>query len=121
MASGNDRAAVVSGADVGDAARRRNVPGTPQPIVVPPQVVDDKKKAKKEPSFLEVLDEWEWLIAPIVFTFLAFFTRLYKIGLSPIVTWDEAQYVYTGTPPLLPQHLADNDTLTALESLAATT
>ncbi|KAL2149578.1 hypothetical protein VTH82DRAFT_8229 [Thermothelomyces myriococcoides] len=92
MASGNDRAAVVSGADVGDAARRRNVPGTPQPIVVPPQVVDDKKKAKKEPSFLEVLDEWEWLIAPIVFTFLAFFTRLYKIGLSPIVTWDEAHF-----------------------------
>jgi len=40
-----------------------------------------------------MLDEWEPVYAPIVFTFLAFFTRLWKIGLSPIVTWDEAQYV----------------------------
>ncbi|KAL2179921.1 glycosyltransferase family 39 protein [Thermothelomyces heterothallicus CBS 202.75] len=94
MTSGNDRAAVVSGADVGDAARRRNVPGTPQQAVVPkqPQAADDKKKAKKDPSFLELLDQWEWLIAPIIFTALAFFTRLYKIGLSPIVTWDEAHF-----------------------------
>jgi dolichyl-phosphate-mannose-protein mannosyltransferase len=38
-----------------------------------------------------VLDEWEFIIAPLIFTALAFFTRLYKIGLSPIVTWDEAQ------------------------------
>jgi dolichyl-phosphate-mannose-protein mannosyltransferase len=40
---------------------------------------------------LQFLDEWEFVIAPLVFTILAFFTRLYKIGLSPIVTWDEAQ------------------------------
>lgn len=40
---------------------------------------------------LEVLAEWEFLIAPIIFTALSFFTRLYKIGLSDIVTWDEAQ------------------------------
>jgi dolichyl-phosphate-mannose-protein mannosyltransferase len=40
---------------------------------------------------LKFLDEWEFLIAPFIFTALAFFTRLYKIGLSPIVTWDEAQ------------------------------
>lgn len=93
MASGNDRAAVVSGADVGDAARRRNIPGTPQQVLVQPPQADDKKKAKKAPSVLDVLDQWEWLIAPIVFTALAFFTRLYKIGLSPIVTWDEAQSV----------------------------
>lgn len=93
MASGSDRAAVASGLDVGDAARRRNIPGTPQQLAVPqPQVVDDKK-AKKAPSFLGVLDQWEWVIAPIVFTALAFFTRFYKIGLSPIVTWDEAQSV----------------------------
>ena len=96
MAPGNDRAAVVSGADVGDAARRRNIPGTPQQVLVPqPQTqADDKKKPKKAPSVLDVLDQWEWLIAPIVFTALAFFTRLYKIGLSPIVTWDEAQSVH---------------------------
>ena len=95
MASGSDRAPVVSGADLGDAARRRNVPGAPQQVPVPqPQQADDKKKQPKPaPSVLKVLDQWEWVIAPIVFTALAFFTRFYKIGLSPIVTWDEAQFV----------------------------
>jgi hypothetical protein len=33
------------------------------------------------------------VIAPLIFTFLAFFTRMWRIGLSDIVTWDEAQYV----------------------------
>lgn len=37
----------------------------------------------------------EAIIAPILFTLLSFFTRLYKIGQSNIVTWDEAQYVDT--------------------------
>jgi len=37
------------------------------------------------------LDEYEFILAPILFTFLAFFTRMWKIGLSDIVTWDEAQ------------------------------
>lgn len=46
---------------------------------------------KKQNSVVQFLDEWEFLIAPFVFTVFAFFTRLYKIGLSPIVTWDEAQ------------------------------
>ncbi|KAK4130922.1 glycosyltransferase family 39 protein [Trichocladium antarcticum] len=86
-------AAVASGADVGDALRRRNIPGTPQTVAVPvQQQPDDKKRAKKELSLLDVLGQWEWVIAPIVFTALAFFTRLYKIGLSPIVTWDEAHF-----------------------------
>lgn len=35
--------------------------------------------------------EWEFIWAPLLFTALALFTRMYKIGLSPIVTWDEAQ------------------------------
>lgn len=39
------------------------------------------------------LDDYEFLLAPLVFTALAFFTRMWKIGLSNIVTWDEAQYV----------------------------
>jgi dolichyl-phosphate-mannose-protein mannosyltransferase len=47
---------------------------------------------KPEQTFLQFLDEWEFIIAPVIFTFFAFFTRMYKIGLSPIVTWDEAQY-----------------------------
>lgn len=42
-------------------------------------------------SFLKTLDEYEFLIAPLVFTALALFTRMWKIGLSNIVTWDEAQ------------------------------
>ncbi|KAI9684661.1 MAG: Protein O-mannosyltransferase 2 [Trizodia sp. TS-e1964] len=45
-----------------------------------------------EQSIWATLDEYEFLIAPLIFTLLAFFTRLYKIGLSPIVTWDEAHF-----------------------------
>jgi dolichyl-phosphate-mannose-protein mannosyltransferase len=37
------------------------------------------------------LDEWEFIIAPLIFTAAAFFTRMWKIGISDIVTWDEAQ------------------------------
>lgn len=42
-------------------------------------------------NLLSFLDEYEFLLAPLIFTALAFFTRMWKIGLSPIVTWDEAQ------------------------------
>lgn len=65
MASGNDRPAVASGADVGDALRRRNIPGTPQTVVVPVQQpqLDDKKKAKKVRarslwSFIQLADAY---------------------------------------------------------------
>lgn len=44
-----------------------------------------------------MLAGWESVLAPLIFTAVAIFTRLYKIGLSNIVTWDEAQYVH---PPL---------------------
>jgi dolichyl-phosphate-mannose-protein mannosyltransferase len=47
--------------------------------------------AQQKSGFISILDEWEFLIAPIIFTALAFFTRMWRIGLSPIVTWDEAQ------------------------------
>jgi hypothetical protein len=46
---------------------------------------------QSQPSFLQLLDEYEFIIAPLIFTAFAFFTRLYRVGLSPIVTWDEAQ------------------------------
>lgn len=86
-----NKATVASGADFGDA--RRRVPGAgPTPIAPAIKEADDKKKAKKEKSFLQVLDEWEFIIAPVIFTALAVFTRLWKIGLSPIVTWDEAHF-----------------------------
>jgi len=42
-------------------------------------------------EIVDFLDEWEFIIAPLIFTALALFTRLWKIGLSQIVTWDEAQ------------------------------
>jgi dolichyl-phosphate-mannose-protein mannosyltransferase len=45
----------------------------------------------QEKSFIENFEEWEPVFAPILFTILAFATRLWKIGLSNIVTWDEAQ------------------------------
>ena len=47
--------------------------------------------SQPQKSFLSVLDEYEFIIAPLIFTLLSFFTRMYRIGLSPIVTWDEAQ------------------------------
>ncbi|KFA80464.1 hypothetical protein S40288_02089 [Stachybotrys chartarum IBT 40288] len=88
-----DAAAVASGANVGDGLRRRPVaPSQGAPGVVQAQPEDNKKLVKKEPSFLEVLDEWEFIIAPVIFTLLAIFTRLYKIGISNIVTWDEAHF-----------------------------
>jgi hypothetical protein len=42
-------------------------------------------------TFLQTLDDYEFIIAPLIFTAFALFTRLWRIGLSPIVTWDEAQ------------------------------
>lgn len=47
----------------------------------------------QEPTFFETFDAWEPVFAPIIFTLLSFATRLWKIGISNIVTWDEAQYV----------------------------
>ncbi len=88
-----ENATAASGAKVADAdaIRRRIVPGS-QPLAAPTAEPDDKKKPlKKQPSILQILDEWEIVIAPILFTAFALFTRLYKIGLSNIVTWDEAQ------------------------------
>ncbi|POS87574.1 hypothetical protein EPUL_000864 [Erysiphe pulchra] len=75
--------------------RRRDVPKVAtNRAVTDVNLNDDKKiRIKNSPkSFWKFIDEYESLIAPIIFTFLAFFTRLYKIGLSPIVTWDEAHF-----------------------------
>lgn len=48
-------------------------------------------QTQKSPGLLQILDDYEFLIAPLVFTAFALFTRLWRIGLSNIVTWDEAQ------------------------------
>lgn len=86
----------TSAVDDGQEVRRRNVPGynssnggaLGKPLYDEP---DDKKTRQTQTSILRFLDDYEFLLAPVVFTFFAFFTRMYKIGLSPIVTWDEAQ------------------------------
>ncbi|KAK1639394.1 dolichyl-phosphate-mannose-protein mannosyltransferase [Colletotrichum phormii] len=81
---------VASGADVGDGVRRRAVPqGQSVPITAAPEIDDKKKIVKKQSSFL---DDWEPIIAPIIFTAVAIFTRLWRIGISDIVTWDEAHF-----------------------------
>lgn len=107
------RSGQTTGADLDQEIRRRNLPaqgGSNGTIFKLPEA-DDKKKAQKvrpevrcvttcsheytkpRSSIISTLDEYEFLIAPLIFTALAFFTRMWKIGLSPIVTWDEAQYV----------------------------
>jgi dolichyl-phosphate-mannose-protein mannosyltransferase len=102
--------AQTTGAGREDAElRRRNVSGYEKPNgnqVVRLEAEDTKKLQKvstpltiqittntpqKQSSLLQILDDWEFIIAPIIFTAFALFTRLWKIGLSPIVTWDEAQ------------------------------
>lgn len=82
--------------DDGQEVRRRNVPGYDSSnggvLARPsPDEPDDKKTRQPQISILKILDEYEFILAPLIFTFFAFFTRMYKIGLSPIVTWDEAQ------------------------------
>ena len=109
----NEKANFASGAAPdGQDIRRRNVPShdTNGSITHPEKEIDDKKsqkvsaqdcvasallmsdlQPKSRSPILATLDEYEFLIAPLIFTILAFFTRMYKIGLSDIVTWDEAQ------------------------------
>lgn len=103
FASGRDQKPDIRRRNVGEATKSDNVPTI--------SISDTKGVAKvcidagtnlqdilmvlwQNHSFLDVLDEWEFVIAPIIFTALSFFTRMYRIGLSNIVTWDEAQYVY---------------------------
>ncbi|CAZ80470.1 unnamed protein product [Tuber melanosporum] len=92
MASKNGAASYGTGAEL-DAAgtRRRNVPGgslVGGDIVVP--ALEDTKKQQKIDQAGDV--DIEAIVAPIFFTLLSFFTRLYKIGQSNIVTWDEAHF-----------------------------
>jgi dolichyl-phosphate-mannose-protein mannosyltransferase len=58
----------------------------------PAAALDGELTSSQPFSALAALDEYEWIWAPLIFTALAIFTRMWKIGLSPIVTWDEAQY-----------------------------
>ncbi|KUL84819.1 hypothetical protein ZTR_07243 [Talaromyces verruculosus] len=84
--------AFASGRDQKSEIRRRNVGEATKGDNVPTISISDTKGVAKKNSFLDVLDEWEFVIAPIIFTALSFFTRMYRIGLSNIVTWDEAHF-----------------------------
>lgn len=81
----------ATGTATPDELRRRNVaPSQPNGSTLTIEV--DEKTKEKAKSTLSTWDGIEPIFAPILFTALAFFTRLWKIDLSPIVTWDEAHF-----------------------------
>ncbi|KAF1831050.1 PMT-domain-containing protein [Decorospora gaudefroyi] len=84
----------ATGADAqAEELRRRNVASQAQPPAPAAAETPQKEKSKDKPfDIISFLDEYEFIWAPLIFTFFAFFTRMYKIGLSPIVTWDEAHF-----------------------------
>ncbi|KAH0537031.1 hypothetical protein FGG08_006129 [Glutinoglossum americanum] len=96
-----DNAAVSTGAELHPQSVQHRIvtKGGPSNEEVHRGEEDDKKNAPPKqtsvqglPLILSYLDQYECIIAPIVFTLLAFFTRWWRIGLSPIVTWDEAHF-----------------------------
>ncbi|PHH53708.1 Dolichyl-phosphate-mannose--protein mannosyltransferase 2 [Ceratocystis fimbriata CBS 114723] len=88
----SQKAAVASGADLAEGLRRRTAQSGSQTEIPSAPIVDDKKKLAPKKSGLDVLFQWEWIWGPTILFALACFTRLYKIGLSDIVTWDEAHF-----------------------------
>ncbi|KAH0551672.1 hypothetical protein GP486_007109 [Trichoglossum hirsutum] len=96
-----DNAAISTGAEFHPQSAQQRIVTKGGPDGEAPRIgrEDDKKKAQpKKPTtqnittILQYLDEYECVVAPMVFTLLAFFTRFWRIGLSPIVTWDEAHF-----------------------------
>jgi dolichyl-phosphate-mannose-protein mannosyltransferase len=85
--------ASTTGASFTSDVRRRNVPLTDR-ATTPPALAqaEDAKKKRQSSSYLSVLSGWEPVIAPILLTALSMFTRMYRIGRSNIVTWDEAHF-----------------------------
>ncbi|EEH23167.2 hypothetical protein PABG_05378 [Paracoccidioides brasiliensis Pb03] len=87
--------AITTGASQNSDLRRRNVFGLQKEDSGASNVrpeIDGKKATPHKFSFIDVLDEWEVIIAPLIFTALSFFTRMWRIGRSNIVTWDEAHF-----------------------------
>jgi dolichyl-phosphate-mannose-protein mannosyltransferase len=85
--------AASTGARFAPDLRRRNVPGADKASIVhSPDMADEQKKTRHASnSYVSALLEWEHIIAPIILTAFSVFTRMYRIGRSNIVTWDEAQ------------------------------
>ncbi|KAI9923675.1 Protein O-mannosyltransferase 2 [Aspergillus wentii] len=87
--------ASTTGVNLRSDVRRRNVPSSESAsrVLTPYTQHDDEKKSKPEFNpFLSTLAAWEPIIAPIILTAFSIFTRLYRIGRSNIVTWDEAHF-----------------------------
>ncbi|KAA8913286.1 dolichyl-phosphate-mannose-protein mannosyltransferase [Sphaerosporella brunnea] len=81
-------AAYGTGTGMDTAGLRKRAGGAPEYTSLRPEEEDRKKEVKPKNSGVDI----ESVLAPIIFTVLAFFTRLYKIGQSNIVTWDEAHF-----------------------------
>ncbi|KAL2836542.1 Dolichyl-phosphate-mannose-protein mannosyltransferase-domain-containing protein [Aspergillus pseudodeflectus] len=85
--------ASTTGASFASDVRRRNVPLTDGTTTSPVFAqAEDAKKKRQSSSYLSILSGWEPVIAPIILTALSMFTRMYRIGRSNIVTWDEAHF-----------------------------
>ncbi|KAE8378742.1 Dolichyl-phosphate-mannose-protein mannosyltransferase-domain-containing protein [Aspergillus bertholletiae] len=80
-----------TGVNLASDMRRRNVPHTEGPRRESSGTEESKYKPKPNPS-VSALDNWEPVIMPILLTAMAIFTRMYQIGRSNIVTWDEAHF-----------------------------
>ncbi|KAE8348138.1 Dolichyl-phosphate-mannose-protein mannosyltransferase-domain-containing protein [Aspergillus coremiiformis] len=82
-----------TGVDLISDMRRRNVPHTERARGGSETTKESRSKPKpKSHAPLSILDTWEPLIMPILLTAVAIFTRMYRIGRSDIVTWDEAHF-----------------------------
>ncbi|OJJ06420.1 hypothetical protein ASPVEDRAFT_200382 [Aspergillus versicolor CBS 583.65] len=85
--------ASTTGASFTSDVRRRNVTHTEEQTKTSHLAEpDDGKKKPLRSSYLSALADWEPIIAPILLTALSMFTRMYQIGRSNIVTWDEAHF-----------------------------
>ncbi|GKZ27908.1 protein O-mannosyltransferase 2, partial [Aspergillus brasiliensis] len=85
--------ATSSGVDLSSEVRRRTAPLTQELSRAPDHDAYNAKKLKQEPaSFRSAVASWEPIFAPLFLTALAIFTRMYHIGRSDIVTWDEAHF-----------------------------
>ncbi|KAK9364599.1 Dolichyl-phosphate-mannose-protein mannosyltransferase-domain-containing protein [Lipomyces kononenkoae] len=85
----------TTGADFGGAPRQRKY--NPNEFVHQndEQLFESKPKTAIGEFYRDddiSLDTIEGYIAPILFTILSFITRMYQIGISDVVTWDEAHF-----------------------------
>lgn len=85
--------ALSTGVNLTSDMRRRNVPHTEGPgRRAGGMEIHSKPKPKQVHTRLSIIDQWEPVVMPLLLTAVAIFTRMYRIGRSNIVTWDEAHF-----------------------------